>query len=277
MKKQLLLGVALGALTVATSAGAADLPVKAPVYKAPVVAPYNWTGWYAGGNIGYSWGSARSDFNIPDFAGIGLPSSFSDSLKPKGLIGGAQLGYNWQKDNTWVFGFEADFQGSAEKDSHSFSNGFNFLIPGGGNCDGPCDPVQINGTLSQTIEAKIQWFGTVRGRAGVLLNPTTLLYGTGGLAYGKVSASYNANITFIGLGTASSSFGETKTKFGWTLGAGIEGAIPNTRDWTWKAEYLYIDLGSISGSGIDPVVGPYSWSAKITDNIVRVGANYRFH
>jgi len=269
MKKQLLLGVALGALAVATSAMAADLPVKAPVYKAPVVAPYNWTGWYAGANIGYSWGRARGDFDEPTFAALGFPNPFSVSLRPDGLIGGAQLGYNWQNDNKWVFGLEADFQGSGEKDSAA-RDPFTFTLP------------QVEGTtftINQTFDAKIKWFGTLRARAGVLLTPTVLLYGTGGLAYGNIDLSSTVSLTIAVPGlsaTTSSSFGESKTRLGWTLGAGIEGAIPNTRDWTWKAEYLYIDFGSISGAGTDPTIGAYSWSTKVTDNIARIGVNYRF-
>jgi opacity protein-like surface antigen len=68
------------------------------------------------------------------------------------------------------------------------------------------------------------------------------------------------------------------TKTGWTAGAGIEGAIPSTRDWTWKIEYLYVDLGTVSGNGSDTFdfVGPFTWSTKFTDNIVRGGINYRF-
>jgi outer membrane immunogenic protein len=68
---------------------------------------------------------------------------------------------------------------------------------------------------------------------------------------------------------------------GWTLGGGVEGVVPNMSNWTWKAEYLYLDLGSVSGTGLEagPDLGtlPYSWSTKVTDNIVRVGLNYHFH
>ena len=70
------------------------------------------------------------------------------------------------------------------------------------------------------------------------------------------------------------------TKAGWTLGAGVEGAIPNTSAWTWKAEYLYIDFGTVSGNsvqiGFEGARFPYSWSTRVTDNIVRVGFNYRW-
>jgi outer membrane immunogenic protein len=267
MKKQLLASVALCALGAVTPAMAADLPVKAPIYKAPVAAVYNWTGCYAGGNIGYSWGRASGDFNAPGLGALGLPTSNSISHNLDGLIGGAQIGCNWQQDNKWVWGLEADFQGSAEKHSSSDSDPFDFEGVNG---------VPVTGTVNQNIESKILWFGTLRGRAGVLVTPTILLYGTGGLAYGKASVTDTITVT-SSLPSSATSIGDSKTKFGWTLGAGVEGAFPNSSDWTWKVEYLYVDLGSLSGSGTDPVVGPYNWSAKITDNILRVGFNYRFH
>ncbi|MGB9115389.1 MAG: hypothetical protein WCC91_08930, partial [Bradyrhizobium sp.] len=55
--KRMLIGIATVTSLLATSAFAADLPArtytKAPVYVEPV---FNWTGFYVGGNIGYSWG-----------------------------------------------------------------------------------------------------------------------------------------------------------------------------------------------------------------------------
>ena len=119
----------------------------------------------------------------------------------------------------------------------------------------------------------------MRGRAGFLVTPTIMLYGTGGLAYGKVSLTDNITATvgtFNGATlTAATSIGSSKTKVGWTAGAGVEGVLFNWNNWTWKIEYLYIDLGSLRGSGVDPLIGAYSYDAKFTDNIVRVGLNYR--
>ncbi len=92
-------------------AAAADMPIKAPVYKAPVVAPpYNWSGFYIGLNAGYSWGHQDNDLVV---AATGA-TIFSNSDKLDGFIGGGQIGYNWQSDH-WVFGLEADFQGSGQK------------------------------------------------------------------------------------------------------------------------------------------------------------------
>jgi outer membrane immunogenic protein len=233
---------------------------------------YGWTGWYVGANAGYSRGKVNTDFNDPGFllgldgefgASDGpLPSSYPASLKPKGFIGGVQIGYNWQAEQ-WVFGLETDFQGSAERDSVAFATIFACEIS-----VGTC-------SLNQTRNAKILWFGTVRGRIGWLFTPTLLFYGTGGLAYGKVSAS--GTISDPDNTGATLSFAASKVTVGYAAGAGIEGTILDSH-WTWRIEYLYLNLGSLSVSGTDPITGSaFNSGAKFTDNIVRVGLNYRFH
>jgi outer membrane immunogenic protein len=262
--RRLFIGLIAAASTIALTqiASAADMPVKAPRYAPPPPPPpYNWTGFYAGGNIGYSWGHADGSYTEEAF-----PAPFqtlSGSTSADGIIGGGQIGYNWQVNNVWLLGIEADFQGSGEKGS--FTNGF----PEEGECAGGCKVTHIQ-------ETKLSWFGTVRGRIGVLINPTLLLYGTGGLAYGRIKVSGNLNDTTCGP-ACPWSYGNSTTKTGWTAGAGIEGAILNTRDWTWKIEYLYMDLGTVSGNGFDTdFSSPFTWNSKFTDNILRFGVNYRF-
>lgn len=262
MKKQLLLGVSLAALAAIGPTQAAPLPT--PVF--------NWTGWYVGGNAGYSWGNADSTYTDPGFGvccAFGLPTTFSGTERLNGFIGGGQVGYNWQPNSLWVFGFETDFQGSGEKGSRSYSNGYSY------DCEGTC-----SAGINQTQSAKIEWFGTVRGRIGSLLTPTLLAYATGGLAYGKISSSGTVNDTFPGCPASicSWSYSNSATNVGWTVGSGIEGLIPGYSSWTWKLEYLYIDFGTVSGSGIDPDFtspGIYTWSTKVTDNIFRFGINYK--
>src|SRR5262245_33299028 len=105
MKKRLLMSVAVGAL-VAVSPAMAQPPT--PVPAAPI---YNWTGFYGGLNVGWSWGNGAVTYNEPAFAafpGGGPPSSFSSPSFLDGLIGGFQIGYNWQVNTTWVAGLEAD-------------------------------------------------------------------------------------------------------------------------------------------------------------------------
>ena len=122
------------------------------------------------------------------------------------------------------------------------------------------------------LTQKIDWFGTFRGRIGILATPKVLLYTTGGLAYGEVNSSETIGVL--------PGFSSSTTNVGWTLGAGIEGVIGG--NWTARIEYLYIDLGNVSGSFVTPLIAPSgafatsSYSSHITDNIVRVGVNYKF-
>lgn len=152
MKRKILTGLsALAVVAMAGLAQAADLPRRgpAPVYKAPVVHAYNWTGLYAGINVGGGWGR-------PEFTGTAPSGSFSSS----GAVVGGQIGYNWQV-NQAVFGLETDID---------YTN-----IRGSAACGGvACD---IRNT----------YFGTVRGRLGYAFD-RVLPYVTGGLAYGNIKA-----------------------------------------------------------------------------------------
>jgi outer membrane immunogenic protein len=258
LKKIVLILVSTAAL--GATARAADLPMKAPAAPAPAV--YGWSGWYFGGNVGYGWGKADTDTTLSGFAFA--PLVHSDRLKPKGVNGGVQLGYNAQVSPNWVIGLEADWQGSAAKASQSYSDPYFFGIG--------------LGTATTNFDAKIDWFGTARGRVGYAWNGV-LLYATGGLAYGEVKLAgteSDAGISIGGPFGAASSFGASKVRAGWTAGGGIEGAL--SRNWTWKAEYLYLDLGSLSFVSPGPFSGEtVAQRAKFTDNVVRLGLNFQLH
>ncbi len=277
MKKVLLALLGLAAVGVTAPAFAADLmPLKAP----PPPPVYSWTGWYAGVNVGYSWGRGTSVYDDPNLstAPITTPPVNVNPMSERidGIIGGGQIGYNWQVDPKWVLGLEADIQGSGERGTGSFNDPYS----SGVDCDIFCSSV------FGTEKVSIDWFGTLRARAGYLINPTTLLYGTGGLAFGGINAT--GTITdgcFTGAPHAcapgSWGFSKSTTNAGWTAGGGVEGVVSNSPAWTWKVEYLYLDLGSVSGTGFEASADfgplPYTWSSKVTDNILRVGLNYHFH
>ena len=258
--------VALSSL-IGTPILAADIAVKAP--PSPPAPAWSWTGFYVGGNVGYSWGNADSDFTltVPTFP-VGLvPKSLSDLARPNGIIGGPQIGYNWQSSRTWVFGVEADWQGSGQKASSTLPPQPSTGLLGGG-------------TIQTPYDAKIGWFGTVRGRIGYAFD-RVLLYATGGLAYGEVKIAGSVTDSGIVLGTPYSAvtpFSGSKVNTGWTFGGGIEGAFAG--NWSWKVEYLYLDLGSLDASSpgaLSPAgFEPMNAHTRFTDNIVRVGLNYRF-
>jgi outer membrane immunogenic protein len=270
MKKQFLNSASAAVLATVFSVAAVSSPaMAAPPPPPPLMSVYNWTGFYVGGNVGYGFGSGTPTYTDPSFGLFGLPTSFTGlggSNQLQSPIGGIQAGYNWRINQSWVTGLEADFQGSAQKANRVFN--FPFFNDGEG------------GTLSGTLTSKIHWFGTVRGRIGFLVNPMTMVYGTGGLAYGKVSVAGSFFDSTLGCLICSWAFDASTTKVGWAAGAGIEGAFPvspglNTKNWTWKFEYLHIDLGTFSGTGFNPdFFGPFAWSAKFTNDIVRFGVNY---
>ena len=253
--KRLLIGISAAASLMATSVLAADLPIytKAPVYVDP---PFDWTGFYIGGNLGYSWGQSRDTSTITNAAGNVLLTTIDKSAL-NGVVGGGQIGYNWQIQSM-VLGLEADIQGTGEQGSRAFSfTPLNFNIQG-------LVPPPIPFTLNQ----KIDWFGTVRGRIGLLATPKVLFYLTAGLAYGEVDSNETVGVI------APLAFSSSNTHVGWAAGAGVEGVISG--NWTARLEYLYVDLGTVSGSFTLPNTNVSSYSSHVTDNILRVGVNYKF-
>ena len=125
--------------------------------------------------------------------------------------------------------------------------------------------------MTVTTDHKLDWFGTSRARLGFLATPSILLYGTACAAYGEVKDS--ATISVVGVGSATPSFKDVKA--GWTAGAGIEAAFGS--GWSAKLEYLYMDLGKTEITFAAPASGVVaSASRQTTDNIVRVGLNWKF-
>lgn len=270
---------ALVAVAATSAASAADMAPRYTKAPPPVVEVWNWTGFYIGGNVGYSWGRADSDVSYFNTA-TGLPiappagSITNASYNMDGAIAGGQIGYNWQSNN-WVFGLEADAQWSDEKGRASYLCAATGAI-------GPCLPgltflpAGVAGT-SLTVDTHLEWFGTVRGRVGVLATPRVLLYGTGGLAYGSFKTTGTLT-SFNGFGVAVTSVGSNSdVRFGWTAGAGIEGKITN--NWSAKLEYLYLDFDTFRAgtfSAAPAVAIAANVDTRFHDHILRVGLNYTF-
>ena len=204
MRRLLLAATALLAFAATNSASAADMALKA-VPPPPVVDP--WAGWYVGLNIGGSWGRARdtTTFGVP-------PALFaSTSSNLNGVIGGGQIGYNWQAGK-WVFGIEADLQATGQRGSTSTVSDVPACIP--------CEDPPVTTTLSE----KLIWLDTLRGSVGWTVTPTVLIYVTGGLAVGGLSA----NGTISGINGATpvvGYFSSSSANTGGTIGGGVEAAL----------------------------------------------------
>ena len=151
---------------------------------------------------GYGWGKIDSatTFSNP----LSVPTTFShaSSANLADIMGGGQIGYNWQVAPQWVFGLEADWQVSGEKASQSSSDPFSFFIG--------------IGTVNTNYEVKNPWFGTARSRIGYVWDGL-LIYGTGGLAYGELKINGTSSESGIGIGgvfSGSSPFNGSKVNAG---------------------------------------------------------------
>ena len=243
---------AMGCLTVAAAAASAADP---------------WTGLYVGAAAGYGWGSSSSTIvpnavEGPGGIGAGDPVNGPLPSNPRynGFVGGGEVGYNARFGN-FVAGLEADLSYSALHGSNT-ATGAPF----------------IGGIFSTTLDARLNWFGTVRGRLGVLASNDLLVYATGGFAYGNAKTTATATnlngCDFFNRYCLSGSTGGVSA--GWAAGAGLEyAAAPG---WTVKAEYLHIDLGERSVTFYDAHEpgGALTATATTRADIVRVGLNYHF-
>ena len=148
--------------------------------------------------------------------------------------------------------------------------------PGCGKQKSATGQYWIGGQFTTTAETKLAWLGTVRGRLGYLPAHNFLIFATGGLAYGEVD-TVTTGSNLICPGSVYCVTGSTSgVSTGWTGGGGFEYAF--SRQWTAKAEYLFVDLGGRSVTFSDPAI-PGSAFTATTDfkaHIVRGGLNYRF-
>ena len=263
-----------GGVPPVTKAGYSKAPTGfgGAIFKAPVLTAWSWAGPYIGANIGYSAGKSKTDAVFSDFT-TGAPllaTGSTDNLN--GMIGGIQGGYNWQWGN-WVGGIEADIQISGQGATPSY------LCPGAVCNPGIADfAAPVTATFDQGH--KLDSFGTLRGRFGTTITPDVMVYATGGLAVGSIRST--VRLAGVGFdadgnpGAVSNAVSVLTQKAGWTAGAGLEGRLFGNV--TGKIEYLYMDFGTISTSVTNPFNATpvtLSSNSRITDNIVRVGLNYK--
>jgi outer membrane immunogenic protein len=299
MKSKLLLALGLAFAIATTSKALAQ------------TSPINWSGFYIGGNVGYGWGAADSSQSggASNFSGAPVAAvwnslniaSTAGKAATDHVLGGVQAGYNFSS-NRWIIGAEADLQFGRQAGNAFLASSLSgvmcntVVLPAPGTCAfTPGLPIPVNGPVSTVLESSIDWFGTIRGRLGYLLNDNLLVFGTGGLAYGRVNVSATTNAETSGTGGQmfgpGSAFATlSKTNIGFALGGGLEGSfLPLSTNWTWKVEYLYVDLGSIdivapfalartdsASPYLTTINGTIATHTRFTENIIRIGLNYRF-
>ena len=252
-----------------SAASAADLPTRkeAPVYVAPVPV-FSWTGFYVGANLGAAFGNGSSSISgstpfLNTFVNpLGIPTGGYGSNN-SAFIGGGQAGYNYQIGSA-VIGAETDLDWTNITHSGTFTTAT--ALPGIGN-------------VSTYVGGRLDWLGTTRLRVGFLPWDRFLIYGTGGIAYG--GGVVNGAVTGNGGSGAAWLGTNSGARFGWSLGAGGEYAITNNV--TFRAEYLYYNLGSISQTATPNAIAAAAYpgafmssNTKWDGSLVRVGLNYKF-
>ena len=232
-------------------------------YRRPVaaMAPFSWTGFYIGGNGGYAWSNdqtVRVDETFQDLGVAPVPflSANFGSLAPAGGFGGAQVGANLQLGAV-VLGAEADGQWADISDESAAT----VVVP--------------SGTSPYTIGTSnlVQRFGTVRARLGVAWD-RTLVYGTAGLAWGRVSHT----LIFEDAGGFTALGHQAGTQVGYAVGCGVEHML--TPRLSLKVEYQYIDLGSEDYVVRERATGAgtaffLNTTTETDFHTVRLGLNYK--
>ena len=241
------------------------------ISKNPLGAVWTWTGFYIGGNFGYGSSRFNTDLLYADNLGNSLDST-SFSSKHIGAMGGGQAGYNWQY-GILLAGLETDI---------TFQHYRTATVS---QCPAVlCNPLVtgFDAPVSAQQQHNLDWFGTVRGRLGVVITPDIAAYGTGGLAYGEIEHSgvlWGSNGIAANGGTndIGITYADRSLRGGWVAGGGIEARLAGNV--TGKIEYLHMDFGSDKAQAIlPPNATPIavSFNSRITEDLIRVGLNYKF-
>jgi outer membrane immunogenic protein len=245
-----IISVLLGALSIASASGAfaADLPAKAPVYKTPVAAPYNWAGFYIGADVGGVW--SKDPVRYTSVPGVLLNTA---QVNASGVKGGLFAGYNWQLNSALVLGIEADIEAT----SLDHTTDIITTLTG----------VPVAG--DQSTRDALPWEGSLRARLGYAAG-NLLLYSTGGLAFAHINTKY-ANLTAP---FAVDSYSHTET--GWTAGGGLEYAFGGNL--IARTEYRYAEFGAVKDTLVNTlagIVGGPVAQHRVSENVVRFGFSYK--
>jgi outer membrane immunogenic protein len=262
-------------IAVVQVASAADLPLKAPfnVYTPPLA--FSWTGFYVGAALGAKWADttwSTTSILVPGFFPVVDTSSPRDYDLSAFRVGG-YLGYNWQIAPQWVLGVEGDWSW-ANKTATTAG------VPG-------CSILCIAGAPGPGVDAssvKMGWDASLRTRLGYLVLPNLLAYGTGGVALQRFEMSATCQhslpdpLCVVLPGNPSVTLTNKDTRWGWTIGAGLEANIYG--NWLLRGEYRFSDFGTWDNAfnlslpgGVSTIVNS---QLKTTTQIATFGVAYKF-
>jgi outer membrane immunogenic protein len=245
-------------------AQAADIAHKSAPFPAP--APYNWTGFFIGIDLGGAFSAQQLNLNAANTplatatpAQIAALNSITNpgvlGNGAVGAVGGLHAGFNQQVSSFWVLGAETTFAASS-------------LAANTNNLNLSAAAVATN------YSAGIPWFGTTVGKVGMVFEPRLMAYVDGGVAYGEIKQ----NSSISGVLAAPLTGALDNVHVGWTAGAGIEYAV--TDHLSIRGDYKYVNLGNNGLQLAGPIagVGSVAFNPNTTAafNVVTLGASIKF-
>ncbi|MGE5510271.1 MAG: outer membrane protein [Bacteroidota bacterium] len=226
-----------------------------------------WQGFYVGAHAGYATG--EWSFDLSKSSGDMIyndPFGSGDhKIDAQAAFGGIAAGLNKQYGSI-VVGLEVDGSFTDLSSSERFQT-----LPGHA-----CGPVSCT---AWDVSAKLDAFGTARGRLGYVAGPF-LFYATGGVAFAQVETTYGAEDISTGKDIHMMRVSDKSNHIGWAAGGGIEWAM--TEQLSIKADYIYVDLGSVDydPTGTTSPTSTTPWHEKVSADLqfhtVRIGVNYKF-
>jgi len=208
-----------------------------------------WTGFYIGANVGGTFGDVDLTGVSEDTDYVNIDPGEVFSFSPDGVLGGAQLGYNFQMGD-WLFGVEVE------------GHGMDF------------DEIGSDPASTDILTVESEWGATASARLGFVLSSNSLLYVKGGYATGNIKTSY---LDTSGPTTQTGLLETDETHHGFVVGAGFEHAIGEHT--SFGVEYNYIDLGETDHSGTASGLGGglvvYDVQAQL--HTVTARLNYHFN
>ncbi|MDO9415702.1 outer membrane protein [Pararhizobium sp.] len=243
------------ALVIASSAFAADAVYETTPEPVATETYASWTGFYAGVQLGGAFGDSGT-FAVTPFTG-GLQTAFAPGFSgdfDSGVVGGAHIGYD-QQYGSWVVGGIFDISATDIGDIQQGRS----ITP-----------------ATYTIGRDLDYLATLRARLGYTVTDSMLAYATGGLAYGDVDFSYSQP----GSGAVTTTSGGQDSKFGYTVGAGLEAKL--TEQVSFGVEYLYTNLGgndfraNLVGGAFGAGTTGFGTNDDFDFHTVQVKLSYRF-
>lgn len=251
---------------------AADMAYKAA--PLPMAAPYNWTGFFVGLDLGGAFSAQPLNLGAGGTAigatpaAIAANQAFLDSITNPGVlgtgatgaVGGVHAGFNQQVNSMLVLGVEADFAVSGlNSNANNLSN--------------------LNAAaLTTTYAAGIPWYGLLGAKVGIVFEPRLMGFVEGGGALGEIKQ--NASISSVATGPLSGAIDNVHG--GWFIGTGIEYAV--TDHFSIRGKWDYINLGSngiqLSGPAVGPAAGAgivaFNPNTTAAFNVVTLGGSIKF-